>query len=59
MALKITLVKSLIGNKKNQIDTAITFGLRRPGDVTIQPDNAATMGKIKVITHLVNVAQVK
>ena len=59
MALKITLKKSLIGCKKNQIDTAKTFGLKRPGDVTVQPENAATLGKVRVITHLVEVEQVK
>ena len=59
MALKITLKKSLISCKKNQIDTANTFGLRRPGDVTVQPENAATLGKVRVTTHLVEVEQVK
>ena len=59
MALKITLKKSVIGYKKNQIDTAKTFGLKRPGDVSIQPENPATLGKIKVISHLVSVGEVK
>ncbi len=59
MALKITLKKSLIGSKKNQIDTAKTFGLSRPGDVSIQPENDATLGKIRIISHLVVVEKVK
>ncbi len=59
MALKITLKKSLIGYKQNQIDTAKTFGLSRPGDRSVQPDNAATQGKIRVISHLVEVEEVK
>ncbi len=58
MALKITMKKSLIGCKQNQIDTAKTFGLKRPGDVSIQPENPATLGKIRVISHLVAVDQV-
>ena len=58
MALKITMKKSLIGCKQNQIDTAKTFGLKRPGDVSIQPENPATLGKIRVILHLVAVDQV-
>ena len=58
MALKITMNKSLIGCKQNQIDTAKTFGLKRPGDVSIQPENPATRGKIRVISHLVAVDQV-
>ena len=51
--LKIKLVKSLIGSKKDQIATAEALGLRKIGNETIQPDNAATRGKIKKISHLV------
>ena len=44
--LKIELKKSLIGRGKKQIATAEALGLKKPGDVTVQPDNAATQGKI-------------
>ena len=37
--LKISLVRSLIGQKKDQIATAQALGLRKVGDVSIQPDN--------------------
>ena len=57
MAKKIELVKSLIGRKQDQIDTAHSLGLRKIGDVTVQPDNAATLGKINKITHLVKVQE--
>ena len=50
---KVTLVKSLIGAKQNQKATAASLGLRKIGNETIQPDNAATRGKIKKISHLV------
>ena len=53
--MKITLVKSLIGCKKDQIATAHALGLKKIGDVTEQPDNAATKGKIAKIVHLVQV----
>lgn len=53
--LKITLVKSLIGSKKDQIATAEALGLRKIGDTTIQPDNAQTQGKVKKIGHLIDV----
>ena len=53
--LKITLQKSLIGCKKDQIATAEALGLHKIGDVSVQPDNAATQGKIKKIIHLVEV----
>ncbi len=57
MNVKITLVKSLIGRKDDQIATAKSLGLRKIGDVTIQPKNAATDGKIFKISHLVTVSE--
>ena len=53
--LTIKLVKSLNGRHKKHIATAKSMCLSRPGDVTIQPDNAATRGKIAQITYLVEV----
>ena len=58
MKLKITLMKSTIACKKNQIATAKTLGLQRPGDATVQNDDAVLQGKIKVISHLVKVETV-
>ncbi|MDD7184872.1 MAG: 50S ribosomal protein L30 [Ruminococcus sp.] len=55
MAKEIKLVKSLIGRKKDQIATAQSLGLKKVGDVTTQPDNEQTNGKIKKIIHLVEV----
>lgn len=57
MAKNIKLVKSLIGCKKDQIATAQALGLKKVGDVTTQPDNAATQGKIKKISHLIEVTE--
>jgi len=57
MNVKITLKRSLIGSKKGQIATAHSLGLKRPGQVTVQPDNAATQGKIFKIKHLIEVAK--
>ena len=53
--LKIKLIKSTIGCKKDQIATAEALGLKKVGDVTEQPENACTQGKIKKIIHLINV----
>ena len=44
--IKITLVKSLIGRHKDHIATANSLGLRKIGDSTVQPKNAATEGKV-------------
>ena len=57
--LKVKLVKSTIGSKKDQIATAEALGLRKIGDVTVQPDNAQTRGKITKISHLVEVCEAK
>lgn len=53
--VKIKLVKSLIGCKKDQIATAHSLGLRKIGNVTVQPNNEQTQGKITKISHLVEV----
>ncbi len=55
--VKITLTKSLIGCKKDQIAAAHSLGLRKIGNVTVQPDNDPTKGKIKKICHLVEVEE--
>ena len=57
MALKIKLVKSLNGRGAKQIATAHSLGLRKIGQETVQPDNAATKGKITAISHLVEVTE--
>ena len=57
MAFKIRLVRSLNGRKKDQIATANSLGLRKIGDVSEQPDNDATKGKINKISHLVEVVE--
>ena len=55
--IAVKLVKSLIGSKENQLATARALGLRRIGDVSVQPDNAATRGKIRVLAHLLEVTE--
>lgn len=55
--IRIKLVKSLIGSKKDQIATAHSLGLRKIGNETVQPNNAQTQGKIAKISHLVEVAE--
>ena len=55
--LKIKLVKSLIGSKKDQIATAQSLGLRKISDETTQPDNAQTKGKVAKIIHLIDVTE--
>lgn len=53
--IKLKLVRSLIGNKKDQIATAHSLGLNRIGDETVQPNNDQTKGKVAKINHLIEV----
>lgn len=57
--ITIKLVKSLIGRKDDQISTALSLGLRTINDVSSQPDNAQTRGKINKISHLIEVEEGK
>ena len=57
--LKIKLVKSLNGRLEKQIATAHTLGLRKIGQVTIQPDNTQTRGKIAQIGFMLQVTEVE
>ena len=55
--LKIKLVKSLNGRLDKHIATAASLGLRKPGQTTVQPDNAQTRGKIAQIGYLLQVTE--
>ena len=55
----IKLVKSLNGRLEKQIATANSLGLRKIGDVTVQPDNDQTRGKIAKIGYMLQVTEVK
>lgn len=58
MSKQITLKKSLIGRLKDQKATANSLGLFKIGDVSVQPDNAQTAGKVKKISYLVEVKDI-
>ncbi len=55
--IKVKLVKSLIGSKKDQIATAQALGLKKIGDVSVQPNNPQTQGKVKKIAHLIETSE--
>jgi large subunit ribosomal protein L30 len=56
--LKITLVKSINGAKKNQIATVKALGLKKIGSVVEQADNPQIRGMVKVVGHLVKVEEI-
>ncbi len=57
--LNIKLIKSLSGRLEKQVATANSLGLRKIGDITVQPDNDQTRGKIAKIGYLLQVTEVK
>jgi large subunit ribosomal protein L30 len=51
--LRIKQVKSANGASPSQRDTLRTLGLHGIGTVAEQPDNPATRGMVKAVSHLV------
>ncbi|OGO87620.1 MAG: 50S ribosomal protein L30 [Clostridiales bacterium GWF2_36_10] len=56
--VKLTLTKSLIGRKKNQILTAESLGLTKIGDFKVVEKDVPITGKINVISHLISIEEV-
>jgi large subunit ribosomal protein L30 len=57
-SLKITLVKSPIGQKQNQKDTVKALGLRKMHQTVVRPNNPQMQGMVFTIQHLVVVEEV-
>ena len=55
--LNIKLVKSLNGRIAKHQASGDALALRKIGDTTVQPDNAATRGKIAHIGYLLQVTE--
>ena len=55
--MKITLKKSLVGRLEKHIATAHSLGLKKINDVTVQPYNAQTRGKLQQIGYLLEVVE--
>ncbi|MGN0180327.1 MAG: 50S ribosomal protein L30 [Monoglobaceae bacterium] len=55
--IKVTLKKSTIGCKKDQIATVEALGLRKIGQCVEKPDNPQTRGMVFKVKHLVEVSE--
>ena len=55
--IKVTLKKSTIGCKKDQIATVEALGLRKIGQSVEKPDNPQTRGMVFKLKHLVEVSE--
>jgi large subunit ribosomal protein L30 len=56
--LKVTQVKSAIGNKPNQRETLRTLGLKRIGDIIVKEDSKSVRGMVSTVAHLVKVEEI-
>ena len=56
--IKVTLVKSTIGCKQDQIATVKALGLKKIRDEKIHEDNAQIKGMVNKVCHLVKVEEV-
>ena len=56
--LKITLVRSTIGQKPKTRATVETLGLRKINQVTVRPDTPDVRGLINRASHLLDVEEV-
>ena len=56
--LKITLVKSTIGAVPKHKKTVEALGLKKLNKTVVLPDNAATRGMVKQVSHLVKAEEV-
>jgi large subunit ribosomal protein L30 len=59
MKLKITQIKSSIGQKPNQKRTLEALGIHRMHQTVIKKDTPEIRGMIKVVNHLVEVEEIK
>ena len=57
--LKITLVKSTIGQKPAKVATVRSLGLKKISSSVVQEDTPAIRGMIAAVSHLVKVEETK
>ena len=55
--IKITLTKSPIGRKPEQLKTVVALGLGKLNSSVVKEDNAAIRGMVNAISHLVTVEE--
>jgi len=56
-ALKITLVRGLVGTTKDQRATVHSLGLRRIRQSVVREDKPEVLGAVRKILHLVKVEE--
>ena len=56
--LKVTLIRSVIGQKPDKKATVRTLGLKKISSSNILPDNDSVRGMIASVSHLVKVEEI-
>lgn len=56
--IKITLVRSTIGRKPNQVKTVKALGLRKLNSVVEKDVNPAILGMVNTVSHLIEVEEI-
>lgn len=59
MKLKITQIKSQIGQKLNQKETLKALGIRKMNQTVVHKDTPGIRGMVNTVRHLVKVEKVK
>lgn len=57
--VKITLIKSTIGQKPAKVATVRSLGLKKLNSSVVQEENDVIKGMIATVSHLVKVEEVK
>ena len=57
--IKITLIKSLIGQKNKTKDTVFSLGLKKINSNTIREVDDSLLGMIRKINHLIDIEEVE
>ena len=56
--LKVTLIKSVIGQKPEKKATVRSLGLKKISSSNVLPDTDATRGMVAAVSHLVKVGEI-
>ncbi len=56
--VKVTLIRSVIGQKPDKKATVRSLGLKKISSTNILPDNEAVRGMIANVSHLVKVEEI-
>lgn len=56
--LEITLKRSVIGCKQNQVKTIATLGLKKINSTVVHNDTPSIRGMINTVSHIVEVKEI-